>query len=390
MKTIGIIVKKELSRYFTDKRMILSLILPGLLIFVLYSLMGNFMGNAVKTPTQYNICIVNSPEEFSSFQTVEGWTITLVDNSDMTREDILNQIREQTLDLYIEYDENFYQNVINYQQGTTKFPEVKMYYNTASDASSSIYNYYLNALDAFESNLSNRFNINSSVDEIYDLAKNEDITIRIFTMMLPFLLVILLFSGCMGICSEAIAGEKERGTIATLLVTPAKRGELAIGKLISLSVTSLFSAAASFIGLVCSLPKLMMGSGEVSLSVYGFSTYALLFIVILSTVLVFSVVLTMISTLAKSVKEANGYSMPVMMIVMLLGITSFMGTGASTNVGLYFIPVYNSIQCFTAILSTEIQPMYFAVAIISNLVFVGLGVYLLTKMFNNEKIMFNK
>ena len=50
MREIFVIVKKELKRFFTDKRMIMSLILPGVLIFVLYSVMGNFIGKAITPP----------------------------------------------------------------------------------------------------------------------------------------------------------------------------------------------------------------------------------------------------------------------------------------------------------------------------------------------------
>ena len=57
---------------------------------------------------------------------------------------------------------------------------------------------------------------------------------QMITMMLPYLLLIFLFTGCVAITSESIAGEKERGTINTLLVTPTKRSYLAIGKIIAL------------------------------------------------------------------------------------------------------------------------------------------------------------
>ena len=47
MKAIGIILKKELKRFFTDYRMLIGIILPGILIFLLYSVMGDFMGKSM-------------------------------------------------------------------------------------------------------------------------------------------------------------------------------------------------------------------------------------------------------------------------------------------------------------------------------------------------------
>ncbi|MCK7484352.1 MAG: ABC transporter permease subunit [Bacillus subtilis] len=62
--------------------------------------------------------------------------------------------------------------------------------------------------------------------------------------LLPMLVVMFMFTGAMAIGPESIAGEKERGTIATLLVTPVKRREIALGKVFSLGVLSLISAAS--------------------------------------------------------------------------------------------------------------------------------------------------
>jgi len=67
---------------------------------------------------------------------------------------------------------------------------------------------------------------------------------KIIASLLPMLMIMFLFSGAMSIGPESIAGEKERGTIATLLVTPVKRKEIAIGKILALSVLSLISATA--------------------------------------------------------------------------------------------------------------------------------------------------
>ena len=70
--------------------------------------------------------------------------------------------------------------------------------------------------------------------------------------------------------------------------------------------------------------------------------------------------------------------------------TGMMSSGANTNLAMYLIPVYNSIQAVTGILNQSYDIWAILITISSNLVFISLGVYLLTKMFNNEKIMFNK
>ena len=76
---------------------------------------------------------------------------------------------------------------------------------------------------------------------------------------------------------ESIAGEKERGTIATLLVTPMKRSSLALGKVFSLSIIALLAGCSSFIGTFAALPKMMGGElTGVDSSVYVPMDYAML------------------------------------------------------------------------------------------------------------------
>lgn len=91
--------------------------------------------------------------------------------------------------------------------------------------------------------------------------------------MLPMLLMIFLFSGCMSVAPEAIAGEKERGTIATILVTPTKHSELAVGKIFALSIIALLSGASSTLGTILSLPKLMGGVETMSAAYYTAADY---------------------------------------------------------------------------------------------------------------------
>ena len=197
-----------------------------------------------------------------------------------------------------------------------------------------------------------------------------------------------LISGAMGICSESIAGEKERGTIATLLVTPIKRRDLVIGKVAALGITAISSAFVSFLGLILSLPKL--AGTNFTLGQYGIDTLALLLLVVIVTALFFTTLLTIVSTYAKSVKEAASLSAPLTVIVMVVGMSGMMATSANSNVLMYLIPIYNSIQSFTGILNQSYDIVAILLTILSNLVFISLGVFVLTKMFDDEKIMFNK
>jgi len=152
---------------------------------------------------------------------------------------------------------------------------------------------------------------------------------------------------------------------------------------------ALISGASSTLGVVLSLPKLMGDTVTIDGSVYSFSDYAMLAVVILSTVLVLITIISIISAYAKTVKEAGSYVTPLMIISMLIGLTGMLGSAAK-NPLLYLVPIYNSVHSMIGIFSFEPDPVNMLITVASNIVVCAIGVFILTRMFNSEKIMFNK
>lgn len=390
MREIFVIVKKELKRFFTDKRMIMSLILPGVLIFVLYSLMGNFIGKAI-TPAddyEYIICVENESVTLDGYLSTLGFKYKKVN---APREEAEKKLVDKEIDLYVSFSEDFD------DAGADKAGKnVVIEYNSAKSESAKIYSalqtlYMQNSVASVDYN----YAINAGVENP-DMATEEDVVKMMLTMFMPFILMVFLVTGSVSVASESIAGEKERGTIATLLVTPVKREYIALGKIIALTVTSLFSSLVSFVGIMASLPNLLQLEriGDVTsidLSVYGASTFVGILGIILITVMMFTMIMSVLSTFAKSVKEATQFVTPAMIVVMLASVTSMIGGGkAVTNPALYLIPIYNCAQCLTMLFSGEFYGLCYLFTILSDALFVVLGVVLLAKMFNNEKIMLNK
>ncbi len=386
------IFKKELARFFKDRRTLIALIMPGLLIYAIYSLMGDFMGDAFMPDEEYTPVIysVNTPKSMAVlFENVE-LDITPSEDIEKEKQDIADGIA----DVLIIFPENFEGLISVYSpESGEPAPNIEMYYNSSNTNSAMAYQTVGSVLDLYESMRTNMFDINrpSSEDQIFDFATDEDMTGMIFSMMMPMLLMMLLFSGCMAVAPESIAGEKERGTIATLLITPTKRSHIAIGKIFALSIMALISGASSTIGVILSLPKLMGMEGAIDIdgSAYGIADYATLAVVILSTVLLFITLISIISAYAKSVKEASTYLTPLMILSMLVGLSGMMGS-AATNPVLYVIPVYNSVQSMIGIFSFELNIVNVIITVCANVVFTGIGIFGLTRMFSSEKIMFNK
>lgn len=388
---VWIMMKKELARFFGDKRMAFStILLPGLMIFLLYSVMGNALTSQLdpeKQPEETFIAVVSElPDSLAEPFAQAGITVT-VDDPAAGQE----QVRAQEAQLCLVFSAHFDSRVAAYAAASGEAaPEVAVYYNSDSDASSTAHQLVSQLLDQYEAAISNKFDVNPDEDTLYDLSASGREKDSFLASMLPMLLLVFLYSGCLAVAPESIAGEKERGTIAALLITPAKRSHLALGKILALAVIALLSGISSAAGTILSLPKLMGGDASLTNVSYAPSDYLMLGVVILSTVLLLITVISLISAFAHTVKEAQTYVMPLMILVLLTGVTAMFGSNAKDGLTYYLIPIYNSVQCMVGIFSFHITATQILVAAASNLVYTGLGVFLLTKMFGSERVMFSR
>ena len=387
MSNILTIIKKEFSRFFRDRRLVIgTLLLPGLLIFVLYTLMGTVFADTSET---YTANVVNPSEAFASLVAPEGEDAAIllseIEESDLDAAKA--EVKNGDADLVIVFPEGFDQALAGGQTYPVgQAPNVEVWYDSAQMRSATAYNTVAGLLDTLEDMVSSRFDVNLSGGG--DLSTKAETEASYYAMLLPFLVLTFLFSGCLGIAPESIAGEKERGTIATLLVTPIRRSELVIGKICSLSVLSALSAISSFIGTFLAMPKLMGGNIGDMFAAYTAGDYLALFAVMLSAVLLIVCIISILSAYAKSVKEATAFAMPVMIIVMLLGLSSMI-FGTVKNPAAFLIPAYNCVQMMSQIFSRALSPVCLVITLASNAVYIGLLVFALTKMFKSEKCMFN-
>ncbi|HWR18687.1 MAG TPA: ABC transporter permease, partial [Clostridia bacterium] len=367
-----------------------TILLPGIMIYLIYSFMGNALSNMFQPEEnyRYTISTVNLPESVSALTGNLEAEFTAIDATEIA--DVKAAITEKELDLLAVFPEDFDAKIAAYSTASnTTAPEVTLYYNATRTESSTSYDMMNSLLNAYESSLSNKFDINVS-DENYNLATEKDASGFMLSSMLPMLLIMFLFSGCMAVAPEAIAGEKERGTIATMLITPVKRSELVMGKIIALAIIALLSGISSIAGTLLSLPKLMGVSESMPSVFYSAADYAMLAAVVLSTVLVLISMISIISAYAKTIKEAQTSVMPLMIVVMLVGVTGMFSGGAQTDMLYYFIPIYNSVQSMVGIFSFNVAAMNIFITVLSNIAVSAAFGFVLTAMFNSEKVMFSK
>ena len=388
-KGIWPVMKKELARFFKDRRLCLTtLLLPGLMIYVIYSFMGDALGSqfTVSEDYTYQIEAIHLPDSVAEMSEELPVQFRSIDPSQQA--DAMNAVQNQELDLLLIFPQDFDAQVAAYDVSSeAAAPNVEIYYNSAATESSEAYDQVTALLEAHETAIANKFDINRG-SGTYDLVDAQDLAGMTFASLMPMLIMIFLFSGCMAVAPESIAGEKERGTIATILVTPIHRSELALGKIFSLSIIALLSGLSSTIGVLLSMPKLMGGT-DISMTVYGLGDYAMLGLVVLSTVLLLIALISIISAFAKSTKEAQTLIMPLMIIVMVIGVSGMFGEPTQDPL-LYFIPLYGSVQSMAGIFAFDFNMVHTAICVISTLCYAAACIFVLTRMFHSERIIFTR
>lgn len=398
MKNILTVFRKEFYRVISDRRLLFTaVLLPGLAIYLIYSLMGNIIGGQMEEVETHEMIVYTEhmSEEFQAFLDSQDLNVRYEDGENLSASERDGMLLEGDMDLFLSFPEDFDEQLASYE-GQTSLPDVEMFYNPSKQFSSNTFYQFQSQLSVFQQAIGVErhgldyyvFSINEGGEE-YEVFDEQKATGQGLAALLPMLIVMFLFSGAMSIGPDSIAGEKERGTIATLLVTPVKRSDIAIGKVMSLSLVSLMSATSSFIGIMFSLPNLMQGE-NIDLSIYGAFEFFMLFTILLATVLVIVGLISIVSAYAKTIKEASMLILPFYFGAVILGVSSMFSDDTQTNVLFYVIPLYNTIQMLIGILTFEINTAAYLVTVLSSLVYVSIFVYILNRMFQSEKIMFSK
>lgn len=405
MKNIKTIFFKELRRFFTEPRMLAALFLPGIIIYIFYSLMGTFMEASFAPssgkPENYTYQIV-ATNNYSSTDEVAPLIFDVFDaylpiNESSNKSEYhyinLDQVSEykealsnHEYDLLIVFNDNF-EDSLKGEIGSTK-TNISLYYDGSDSISTYLYTVFTSLVDTtytnFTVNIENGIYVDGNVSPENYTFKN------VMSFVVPLVTISLLFSTVISICPEAIAGEKERGTLASLLMTPMKRTELVIGKISALSIVSLSSGLVSFLGLVISLPNLY-GGGMTLSSLFSPASFIMLLLLILTTLCVFVTLGLVISAFSKSIKEAGSYLTPIMTILMVASIIPF--SIDMSGIGYAFIPLLNIVSSMNLLIretNLDLLLPYISITAVMNIVLSGVLVFITAKLFNSEKIMFQR
>lgn len=227
---------------------------------------------------------------------------------------------------------------------------------------------------------------------------------KVLGAMLPYLIMMMMFAGAMQLGVYATAGEKERGTLQTLLATSLPRYQIILGKLLYVFSIGILGALVNILAMSLSMGKLFtnqasqaMASGSASAQAMasgsGLATLAspmniaLVFLLMVPLGLLFSNVILLAGVQAKSTQEATTAITPALLVVLVLGIFS-MGPGIDKMGFLAYVPVINVSLAIRKLLAQQPYAFEFAVAFLMTVGLAAVASWLSTRLLNRESAIF--
>ena len=212
--------------------------------------------------------------------------------------------------------------------------------------------------------------------------------------IVPMLVIISIMMGAIYPAIDVTAGEKERGTLETLLTLPVTNFELIMSKFLAVSVIACVSAILNIVSMGAAFgfmfSYMMEGMGAVTIN------YATFLPAILFTLLVmvfFALFVTAVSLciciFAKSFKEANNYITPMMLVFMFGSMVTMVPNIELTEVTAA-IPIVNISLMIVQLFSFSYNYALFGIVLLSNIVYSLLAVLILGKIYNSEAVLFSE
>ncbi len=406
-KYIKIIAAKELKAVFSDKRLVFTIfVLPFFSIILIYSVMALMMSSNIKDANaqHFKIALINTPDSFNEF--IKAENISQKYNLRIKRldEDNLNQgkqnLIDENIDYLISFEMDFADKINNYQSYTDKEKTIiQGYYYDKNNYANEVSTRMDKVIKDFKTyTLKARFNTESSYkpfdfsDEIIRFNDGKSSNNQYLAALIPMLLTTFIFTGAMSIGMDSFAGEKERGTMATMLMTTSPRQAIFIGKMLSLAIVAVISTISSLVSLIVTfeLSALALKSAGEQLDLSYSLTPSdgfLLILLLFGLIAAFSAMIAITSLFAKNLKEANTYISPLYMLVILMGYSTMMSS-AAPNKWQQYTPLLSNITNMRLIFLGQSEIGLSLYALASSLIICLILTVVASKMLKKEKYIF--
>lgn len=380
MNNIKITIKKELRSVIRDKKSLLMMLLTPLFI-PLFVILMSYVYQVLSTDTtkeEYTLGINYSLNDIE--RELLNISVDTIYYNDIKKLDEL--YKDNKITGYIIKDDNNYNIYIN--SNTEDGSKLLMYVTTYLDS----YNTYIGQNYLIENNIDinkvyNNINYTTTELEGQSLFANE-----IVLMAVTFTIMSITLSAIYA-STDSTAGEKERGTLETILTFPITRKELILGKYFSICISGIITLV---LGVILSILSLFFV--KYNFSIYdnvifniNITSIILIIIVLLFYTLFISGLCITIAGSTKTFKEAQSALTPISLITCIPMFLNMLNINLSGILNI--IPIINHTIVINDILTSNINTTNILITIISSIIYIIILILYISKMYKSEKILFS-
>lgn len=398
MKKIGILVKKEITEILRDKKTLIIMVMIPLLLYPLI-MIGMSLGMSMIAQSQanqtYTVGYATQDREY-----IEPIISIYEKEKDEDKQETLEFVAFENK--ATEEETAGYHIWMSFEQKAEHITISVDY--TSTDASSSYAENEINDLvDIYKEELVARnLKIQGLTEDfltpvVYNAVDSVSVTESLglnLGGMIGMMLIVNILLGAFYPAVDVTTGEKERGTLETLLTLPVTNFQMIMSKFISVSgfacmtaIFSLLSIGGSIFFMLLALPT--DSDGGIQLPIDSFIKYLpILLLVVVSVALLITALSMCFCVFAKSSKEANNYMTPIMLIAMFASMVSIIPGIEFTQV-MSLIPIVNVSLLIRDVFGQQMNMTLALTSIFINVIYSVLIIWILAKMYDSEDILFS-
>lgn len=384
---IGIAItvfRKEINDLLRDRRTLLSMVVLPVIVFPLvFAAMSKFMGEAEKKAEleASTVAVLKNgiPPRFAPAIAKSGLKIIEVEN-------VQEAVKEKTAStgVVVSPDE---QLIMVYAEGTRQ---------SSGIATEKLRAVLMELKDAMVLEKLQSVNLDATVLRPFTVKRENVASERrmggfVLGSMLGYVVILLMFSGGMYPAIDMAAGEKERKTLEAILASPARRTEIALGKVLACMTatyaTALLTTGSLFISLKNGATTMKGMEKLVGNVPNDPQTIGLVLITLLPIAVMAGALMLSIALVARGFKEAQSYLTPLIMLVIFPSLLGGL-PGMELTPVLSLIPIFNSSQLLKSILQGDVPMTSFAITNLANVAYAALCFAWSVRSFNDEKVLF--
>lgn len=398
-KQLGTLYKKEILDVIRDKKTILTMVvLPVLLYPLLFLVIMQVMTMVMdeQEASTYYIAYDNVSEEHK--QALNDWIAGDEDELEYILEEKKSSnpkedLKNEEIDAYITVEET---------ESQVSYEIHYMYATTNSNTAAGMLEEEIESLSTKVAEDNARAE-GMDVDKVLypivatmdDQSSNESSVGSMLGGIIPFLLITSIVMGCIYPAIDATAGEKERGTLETLLTLPVGNMELIASKFLSVATIAVVSVMMNVLSmgivvvyLYSTMTSLSDGANEMELVTF-IPAILITVVCVVAFSLFISAITMIVCAFAKSFKEANNYVTPISLVVMLTGYVGIIPT-IELNATTALVPVVNICLLIKNLLVFKYDFTLIVLVLLSNIIYAFISVWVLSKIYNSESILFGE